>query len=202
MLANGSFQVKVFVGAKQAEGRVPFELLGRHADAGRQRGDVKIVRSGSNAVDMHIAYYVGRLLEKEPHAIDSHHLAATRTSIRSSSTCRPRACKCKRAKSITEIAKPVHAQAARPPPARRVARAAVRRPARKPHSDKLAPIIKQLHSLSRQTRHAQETRADHREYFRHHGGALADTAIEQIIDDLIRMKYVSQSGTKVTYHLA
>ena len=31
---------------------------------------------------------------------------------------------------------------------------------------------------------------------------LADSAVEQIIDDLIRMKYVSQNGTKVAYHLA
>jgi hypothetical protein len=39
-------------------------------------------------------------------------------------------------------------------------------------------------------------------YFRHHGGQLADDAVELIIDDLIRLKYVSQVGTKVSYHLA
>ena len=29
-----------------------------------------------------------------------------------------------------------------------------------------------------------------------------DKVVEQIIEELIRMKYVSQSGTKVSYHLA
>jgi hypothetical protein len=39
-------------------------------------------------------------------------------------------------------------------------------------------------------------------YFRQHGGALADTAIDQLIEELIRLKYVTQSGTKVSYHLS
>ena len=64
-LAGGAFRIKVFVGASQARGRISFELshsmqmLGAHAEY------VKIARSGPNAVDMHIAYHVGRLIEKE-----------------------------------------------------------------------------------------------------------------------------------------
>jgi len=74
--------------------------------------------------------------------------------------------------------------------------------ARKPHNDKLAPIIKQLHSLSGKPATRKKLAQTIANYFRHHGGQLADDAVELIIDDLIRMKYVSQVGTKVNYHLA
>ena len=38
-------------------------------------------------------------------------------------------------------------------------------------------------------------------YFKQHGGALGEKVVEQLIDELIRLKYVSQSGSKVAYHL-
>ncbi len=82
MLANTTFRVKVFVGAKQQEGRVPFKLLARHAAAGRScRVRSRSMRSGSNAVDMHIAYYIGRLIEKEPAAVI--HIISRRHGLRS-----------------------------------------------------------------------------------------------------------------------
>jgi len=68
MLANTSFRVKVFFGAKQQEGRVPFKLLDAMLALAGNVEPIKVMRSGSNAVDMHIAYYVGRLVEKEPAA--------------------------------------------------------------------------------------------------------------------------------------
>jgi hypothetical protein len=106
---------------------------------------------------------------------------------------------CKRAKSITEIARQAQARsqvaAARQPKSATPA-------AKKPHSDKLAPIIKHLHSLSGKPATRKKLAQTVANYFRHHGGPLADAAIEHIIDELIRMKYVSQAGTKVNYHLA
>ena len=67
-LANGAFKVKVFVGAQQAKGRVSFEFSESMQKLGSHAEYVRIARSGPNAVDMHIAYYVGRLIEKEPHS--------------------------------------------------------------------------------------------------------------------------------------
>src|SRR5688572_23020576 len=67
-LTSGAFRVKVFVGAQQAKGRVSFEFSESMQKLGSHAEYVRIARSGPNAVDMHIAYYVGRLLEKEPHA--------------------------------------------------------------------------------------------------------------------------------------
>ena len=75
-------------------------------------------------------------------------------------------------------------------------------PARKPQSDRLAPVIKQLHSLSGKPATRKKLAQTVANYFRQHREPLADTAVEQIIDELIRMKYVTQNGTKVTYHLA
>ena len=68
-LATGQFRVKVFVGASQAKGRISFELVHSMQALGANAEYVKIARTGKNAVDMHIAYYVGRLLEKEPGAV-------------------------------------------------------------------------------------------------------------------------------------
>ena len=67
-LATGQFRVKVFVGASQAKGRISFELVHSMQALGTNAEYVKVARTGRNAVDMHIAYYVGRLLEKEPNA--------------------------------------------------------------------------------------------------------------------------------------
>ena len=75
-------------------------------------------------------------------------------------------------------------------------------PARRGHGDKLAPIIKHLHSLSGKPGTRRKLGQTIANYLRQHGGALADSAIEQLIEELIRMTYVTQSGTKVTYHLS
>lgn len=197
MLANSSFKVKVFFGAKQQEGRVPFKLLDAMLALGGNVEPIKVMRSGSNAVDMHIAYYIGRLIEKEPNSV-IHIISGDSDFDPLVEYLKANGVHCKRAKSTTEIAKLAHAKPHAVPA--RQAKAAT--PARKPHSDKLAPIIKQLHSLSGKPATRKKLAQTIANYFRHHGGPLADAAIEHIIDELIRMKYVSQAGTKVSYHLA
>ena len=198
-LANGAFKVKVFVGAQQAKGRVSFEFSDSMQKLGAHAEYVRVARSGSNAVDMHIAYYIGRLVEKEPHA---------RVFVISRDTdfdplMEPLDGKgnvCRRVKTIAEVLK--FAQRLPPPPAPRSAsRAAAPSPAKKAQSDRLAPIIKQLHSLSGKPSTRKKLAQTIDNYFRHHGGPLADKAVEQLIDELIRLKYVSQSGPKVSYHL-
>jgi hypothetical protein len=67
-LTTGAFRIKVFVGAQQAKGRVSFEFSESMQKLGSHAEYVRIARSGPNAVDMHIAYYIGRLVEKEPHS--------------------------------------------------------------------------------------------------------------------------------------
>src|SRR3954470_8792968 len=111
VLANGPFRVKVFVGAAQAKGRISFELSHSMQMLGASAEYVKIARTGKNAVDMHIAYYVGRLLEKEPGAMI--HIVSKDTDFDPLiEYLRAKGSACKRVKAIVEV--PKHASP-RPP---------------------------------------------------------------------------------------
>ena len=113
VLATGQFRVKVFVGASQAKGRISFELVHSMQALGANAEYVKIARTGKNAVDMHIAYYVGRLLEKEPSAVV--HIVSKDTDFDPLiEYLHAKGSACKRVKSIAEIPKHVAARAAMP----------------------------------------------------------------------------------------
>jgi hypothetical protein len=57
------FRVLVFVGANQA--KVSFDLASEMQKLGSRGAYVKIAGNGSNALDFHIAYYVGRLVMED-----------------------------------------------------------------------------------------------------------------------------------------
>src|SRR5688572_31760716 len=80
-LANGAFRIKVFVGAAQARGRISFELSHSMQMLGTSAEYVRIARSGPNAVDMHIAYYVGRLIESDKQDRKSTRLNSSHSQI-------------------------------------------------------------------------------------------------------------------------
>jgi hypothetical protein len=197
-LASGAFRVKVFVGAQQAKGRVSFEFSESMQKLGSHAEYVRIARSGPNAVDMHIAYYVGRLLEKEPHA--AVYIVSRDTDFDPlMEYLHDKGGVCKRVRTIADVLKLVP----RPAPAPKPMRTAIATsPVRKAQSDRLAPVIKQLHSLSGKPSTRKKLAQTIANYFNQHGGALQGKAIEALIDELIRLKYVSQSGPKVSYHLS
>jgi len=200
VLATGQFRVKVFVGASQAKGRISFELVHSMQALGANAEYVKIARTGKNAVDMHIAYYVGRLLEKEPSAVV--HIVSRDTDFDPLiEYLHAKGSVCKRVKSIAEIPKHVAARAAMPAPKAVKHTPHVPSP-RRPHAEKLAPIIKHLHSLSGKPATSRKLTQTIASYFKQHGGTLPDKTVALIIDELIRLKYVSQDGTKVSYHLS
>jgi hypothetical protein len=66
VLAEEHFKVIVFVGANQT--KVTFEVASALQDMGDRAEYVKITGNGSNALDFHIAYYIGQLASKEPDA--------------------------------------------------------------------------------------------------------------------------------------
>jgi len=218
LLANSSYKVKVFFGAKQQEGRVPFKLLDAMLALAGNVEPVKVMRSGSNAVDMHIAYYIGRLIEREPDA--TIHIISGDTDFDPlAEFLRANGVSCNRSKTIAELTKKA-APVKQPQPRSRPAPAAPRvakapppskappppkapPPAKRPPAtDKLAPVLKHLHSYTGKPSTRKKLAQTIASYFRQHGGALPNDAVEQIIDELIRMKYVSQDGNKVAYHLA
>lgn len=66
VLKKHSFRVLVFVGENQA--KVPFELASAMQALGDSAQYMKISGTGKNALDFHIAYYIGELAAKEPGA--------------------------------------------------------------------------------------------------------------------------------------
>lgn len=99
-LENEHFSVIVFVGANQA--KVTFEVASVLQRMGDRASYIKISGSGKNALDFHIAYYLGKLSEKEPdayfHIVSKdtgfdlliEHLKSNKVSVR-------------RVKSVTEL---------------------------------------------------------------------------------------------------
>ncbi len=66
LLEGHSFKVLVFVGANQT--KVPIQLAKAMQALGKNGEYIEISGSGSNALDFHIAYYIGRLAAADPKA--------------------------------------------------------------------------------------------------------------------------------------
>jgi hypothetical protein len=67
-LAGTANKVVVFFGAKQQEGRVKASTMLALIRLGPNVKIVELLRSGKNALDMHIAFHVGQILVQEPEA--------------------------------------------------------------------------------------------------------------------------------------
>jgi diadenosine tetraphosphate (Ap4A) HIT family hydrolase len=66
LVTKHPFKVFVFVGANQA--KVPFDLADSMQLLGNDAKYIKIAGNGQNALDFHIAYYIGELVGKDPDA--------------------------------------------------------------------------------------------------------------------------------------
>jgi len=66
-LKGHGFQVMVFVGANQA--KIPFNLAEALQSLGNNARYVRISGNGPNALDFHIAYYIGELAAQDPSAV-------------------------------------------------------------------------------------------------------------------------------------
>ncbi len=64
VLSSHPFKVFVFVGANQT--KVPFDLANAMQRMGKDATYIKIAGNGPNALDFHIAYYIGELVQKDP----------------------------------------------------------------------------------------------------------------------------------------
>jgi hypothetical protein len=66
ILSGHPFEVFVFVGANQA--KVPYDLAEAMQRFGNQARYVKVAGNGKNALDFHLAFYLGELVAREPGA--------------------------------------------------------------------------------------------------------------------------------------
>ena len=62
--SNRAFRIMVFVGANQS--KLPIDLVSSMQSFGDNAEYVRITGSGRNALDFHIAYYLGALTERDP----------------------------------------------------------------------------------------------------------------------------------------
>lgn len=66
LLTHDHFKLIVFVGVNQ--GKLPFEVAESVQQLGSRAEYIKISGRGPNALDFHIAYYIGRLAAEDPSA--------------------------------------------------------------------------------------------------------------------------------------
>jgi hypothetical protein len=66
LLASGPFKIKVFLGTNQ--GKIPLEMASALQSFGPDAEYLQIDGQGRNALDFHIAYYLGRLVSEHPDA--------------------------------------------------------------------------------------------------------------------------------------
>ena len=177
LLNGGPFKVKVFLGASQKN--IPLDMARALQELGADAEYIQIDGSGRNALDFHIAYYIGRLVAKDPEAhvyvvskdtgFDPllRHLAAEGIS-------------CGRVAGITDIPS-VKAPKTKAPPERveTVVRDLAKRRTGKPRTLKtLGSSIKALF-----------------------GNQLTEPEVKEILEQLAEIGVVKVADGKVSYHL-
>ncbi len=177
LLKDGPFKVLVFVGAHQAKGRMRFEFAESVQRLGEKAQYVRIEGNGPNALDFHIAYYIGRMAAETPdayfHVISKDdgfdplivHLKSLGVF-------------CKRSESLTDIPLVKPAQAVTPiDKVKLIQERLVAHKAAKPRS------IKTLSGTIRSQ----------------FGTAIDDSEIEKIIAALAKRGFLVVTGTKISY---
>jgi PIN domain-containing protein len=100
LLSGGPYKIKVFLGANQ--GKIPIEMARALQTYGPDAEYIQIDGSGKNALDFHIAYYIGRLAAETPGA--SFHVISKDTGFDPLiKYLRTHKISCQRSKSIADI---------------------------------------------------------------------------------------------------
>ena len=174
-LAQDHFRVLVFVGANQ--NKVPFETAASMQLLGSRAQYVKMSCSGSNALDFHIAYYVGRLASEDPSAY--FHIVSGDTGFDPLvEHLRTQKISAGRVKEISEI------------PALRVTSG-------KTTADRVELISRRLND-PRITR-PRTLKALTSSIASHFQKQLSDEELGAVINGLIQARVISVEGAKITY---
>lgn len=178
ILVGHAFRVFVFVGANQT--KVPIRLAAAMQKLGKEASYIEISGSGRNALDFHIAYYLGELTAKDPegqfHVISRDtgfdplikHLKSKRFRVQ-------------REKDLAEI------------PALRMSTATS-------DDDKIAAIVENLEGRGQSRPRKVKTLANTiNSLFK---SELGDAELTSLIRELQKRKYIRVSQDKVTYKLS
>ncbi len=177
LLAGDHFRVKIFVGASQT--RLPVELAIAMQRLGDRAEYVRISGNGSNALDFHIAYYIGRIAEKEPKAF--FHIISKDTGFDPLVThLKSQGIFSNRSASLDGI-----------PILKSLVEA--------PRDDQVDAVIEKLKGMPKSRPQREKTlRTMISAWF---GKNLDDAALERIIKELTKRQIIALEGVRLTYSL-
>lgn len=179
--------LRVFVGSQQA--KVPFELAQTVQALGTQAEYVQIAGTGRNALDLHIAYYIGRLAAQHPDS-QFHILSKDRDYDVLIKHLNATGVQCRRSASLDDIPTlKAHAPQKSTPP----------RPAPRAETDPLANVIAHLRNLKNSRPRKLKTLASTLKARFVKSGA--EREVQALVEALQQRGVVQVSGTNVTYLL-
>jgi len=174
-LNGGRYKIKVFLGAQQA--RVPLSIARALQALGADAEYIQINGNGNNAVDFHIAYYIGRLAATTPDA--QFHVISGDTGFDPLlKHLEERGISCRR---LTSLAAVVSANG----------NGALK-------EDRVGAVIRDLQRRSGKPRTAKALRATIRTLFTN---KLTEQAVDEVIQELLRRGVINVSESKVRYEL-
>lgn len=178
LLAKHPFKIYVFVGANQT--KVSFDLAAAMQHFGKEAKYIKISGNGPNALDFHIACYIGELYTKEPSA--SFHIISKDTGFDPLiAHLKERKIKALRVKDLAEI--PV-----------------LRTASTTSTEDKIPIIIKNL--VSRGQSRPRKVKTLQNTINTLFTKKLESSELQSIINQLQERKYISVKDGNVTYNLS
>jgi hypothetical protein len=177
LVAGGQFKVKVFVGANQKN--LPVSMAMALQSFGPDAEYIQIDGHGKNALDFHIAFYIGRLAADDPNAY--FHIISGDTGFDPLIVhLRSKKIYCQRSTSIESI-----------PLVKMINNKSV--------PDRVAALLEFLRTPNVTKPRTRKTLGNMiRTKF---ANQLSDEDVEQVIEALIKKGAIGVQETKVTYHL-
>ncbi len=220
LLKGGPFHIKVFLGASQ--GKISLEMAQALQTFGDAAEYIQVVGNGKDALDFHIAYYIGKLAAENPGA--SFSIISKDTGFDPLvKHLKLKHIECKRSASVADIpqlkaaantlatkARPTPTTASTPGPAKPALKAATprtlvakpaTRPAAKPRveSVRVTQVLENLGKRQGLPATLKTLRSTIASLFK---PALADSELDALIAELQRRGKIIVTGTKVAYAMA
>lgn len=197
----GDFKVKVFVGARQT--RVSFGMANALQALGAAAEYVQISGSGRNALDLHIAYFIGRIASGEPGA--TFHIVSKDTDFDPLiAYLKTQHIACQRWASIGDVPRPRHAA---PKPATKARAKGSPKPAAKTAktspkvpNERVDEVVRNL--AKRAPALPAKVKALHSTIKSLYRDGITEKEVAGIIEELKLRGVIAVDGDKVTYQLS
>lgn len=197
VLRDNPSRLRIFVGYQQA--KVPFELAQTMQSLGARAEYVQISGSGRNALDLHIAFYIGRLSAQDPDAA-FHIVSKDRDYDVLIKHLQSKGIACRRTATVDEAAAMKAPAKAKHTPGPTAPTAAATAAAARPTApDRLAPVITHLRNLkASRPRKVRTLTSTLKAKFAKDG---SEREVQALVEELRRRGAIVVDGTNVTYQL-